>query len=124
MLCADKNVISLEATVNKELQNVCEWLHVNKLTLNAKKSNFVVCRPYQRKLNYEIQLKITDRSTGTPSLLEQKEYVKYLGVLMDSHLSWKYDIDYVASKVSKIFGVIIARLRHLLSPYEVFISLL
>ena len=51
-------------------------------------------------------------STGsTPFLLEHKEYVKYLGVLIDSHLSWKYHIDYVASKVSKIVGVI-ARLRH------------
>ena len=79
----------LEATVNKELQNVCEWLHANKLTLT-----------------HEIQLKITDRSTGTPSLLEHKEYVKYQGVLIDSHLSWKYHVDYVASKVSKIVGVI------------------
>ena len=42
MLYADKNLKSLEATVNKELQNVCEWLHANKLTINAKKSNFVV----------------------------------------------------------------------------------
>ena len=111
MLYADKNLKSLEATVNKELQNVCEWLHANKLTINAKNSNFLVFRPYQRKLNHEIQLKITDGSTGTPFLLEHKEYVKYLGVLIDSHLSWKYHIDYVASKVSKIVGVI-ARLRH------------
>ena len=111
MLYADKNLKSLEVTVNKELQNVCEWLHANKLTINAKKSNFVVFRPYQRKLNHEIQLKITDGSTGAPFLLEHKEYVKYLGVLIDSHLSWKYHIDYVASKVSKIVGVI-ALLRH------------
>ena len=62
-------------------------------------------------LDHEIQLKITDGSTGTPFLLAHKEYVKYLGVLIDSHLSWKYHIDYVASKVSKIVGVI-ARLRH------------
>ena len=47
---------SLEETVNKELKNVCEWLHVNKLTLNIKKSNFVIFRPPKRLLNYEITL--------------------------------------------------------------------
>ena len=43
--------------------------------------------------------------------LECKEYVKYLGVLIDSHLSWKYHVDYIAVKISKIVGVI-SRLRH------------
>ena len=37
VLYADKHPKSLEETVNKELKNVCEWLHVNKLTLNIKK---------------------------------------------------------------------------------------
>ena len=54
MLYADRHPKSLEETVNKELKNVCEWLHVNKLTLNIKKSNFVIFRPPQRSLNYEL----------------------------------------------------------------------
>ena len=32
MLYADRHPKSLEENVNKELKNVCEWLHVNKLT--------------------------------------------------------------------------------------------
>ena len=43
---------------------------------------------------------------------ECKDNVKYLGVLLDSHLTWKYHIDNVALKISRIIGVI-ARLRHL-----------
>ena len=46
--------------------------------------------------------------------LEQKHFVKYLGVLIDSHLSWRYHIDYISSKISKGVGII-ARLRHLVS---------
>lgn len=38
--------------------------------------------------------------------------VKYLEILLDSNVSWKFHIEYVASKISKIIGVI-ARLRHL-----------
>ena len=106
MLYADRHLKSLEETINKELKNVCEWLHVNKLTLNIKKSNFVIFRPPQRSLNYGIKLKVIDYSTNISSGLECKEYVKYLGVLIDNHLSWNYHVDYIAVKISKIVGVI------------------
>ena len=44
LLYADKNLKSLEKTVNNELVRVSDWLNANKLTLNAKKSNFVIFR--------------------------------------------------------------------------------
>ena len=111
MLYADSHSKSLEETVKKELIHVCEWLHANKMTLNIKKSSFVIFRPPQRSLNYEIQLKVVYNSTNISLGLKCKEYIKYLGVLIDIHLSWKYHVDYIAVKISKIVGVI-ARLRH------------
>ena len=39
---SDKNLKSLEETVNSGLVKVSDWLNANKLTLNAKKSNFVI----------------------------------------------------------------------------------
>ena len=47
LLYADKNLKSLEETVNHDnkLLEVSEWLNANKLTLNAKKSNYVIFRP-------------------------------------------------------------------------------
>ena len=39
--------------------------------------------------------------------------MKYLGILIDKNLSWKYHIDYVASKISRTIGII-ASLRHLI----------
>ena len=36
LLYADKNLKSLEKTVNNELVRVSDWLNANKLTLNAK----------------------------------------------------------------------------------------
>jgi hypothetical protein len=53
--------------------------------------------------------------------LERKEYLKYLGVLLDEHLTWKHRIDYVASKISKTVGII-ARLRHFV-PFQVLTSI-
>ena len=80
MLFADNNLRSLEATVNNELKNVCDWLTANKLTLNTKKSYFVIFRPRQKKLEYEVNLNVIGNNTDILTSLEYKEYVKYLRV--------------------------------------------
>jgi hypothetical protein len=61
-------------------------------------------------IRYEIELPGED---GFPFLntnelisIEYKEYVKYLGVLIDENLTWKYHIDNIASKISKAIGII------------------
>ena len=43
--------------------------------------------------------------------LERKTFVKYLGVLIDSNLSWKSHVDYISLKISKTIGII-SQLRH------------
>jgi hypothetical protein len=45
--------------------------------------------------------------------LERKNTVKYLGLMIDSNLSWKSHIDYISLKLSRIVGII-ARIRHIL----------
>ena len=42
--------------------------------------------------------------------LESKIYIKYLAVLIDQHLSWKYHIDSIVTKISKNVGLL-AQLR-------------
>ena len=50
-----------------------------------------------------------------------KNYIRYLGILIDSNLSWKFHIDYVCQKVSKTIGII-AKLRHFV-PRHVLLTL-
>ena len=38
--------------------------------------------------------------------LQQKDHVKYLGVLLDEHLNWKYQINGVALKISRGIGIL------------------
>ena len=48
ILYADKHLKCIELTVNIELQKLYDWLTPNKLTLNAKKSNYVIFRSHQQ----------------------------------------------------------------------------
>ena len=111
LLYADKDLNTLETVVNNELNSVCNWLNANKLTINAKKSNFVIFRPAQKRINHQPCIRIPDKKNNGFALLVCKDYVKFLGVLIDKNLTWRPHVDHIASKISKIIGII-ARLRH------------
>ena len=127
LLYADKNLKSLETIVNCELFKVVGWLIANKLSLNITKTNYIIFHPYQKRINYNICIKAYDSRTKTFFDLERKDHVKYLGVIIDEHLSWKHHINYIALKISRNIGII-SRLRHfvplktLLSIYNSLIS--
>ena len=42
--------------------------------------------------------------------LAQKDHVKYLGVMIDEHLSWNHHINHVTTKISRGIGIL-AKLR-------------
>ena len=100
ILFANKNLKSFEFDVNHKLNKVYDWLIANKLTLNIKKSNFVILCPAQRKLSYQPKIVIFDNKQNKKVALEHKDYVKYLRILIDKNLSWKHHIDHIIIKVS------------------------
>ena len=111
LLYANKNLKTLENTVNTELIKLCDWLTANKLTLNIKKSNFVLFRTCQKRITTPVNIRLFDNDTGQYVDLDNKGCVKYLGGLIDSHLSWRNHIDYISTKLSKTIGLF-AKLRH------------
>ena len=101
-------------SVNQELCTLLDWLKANKLTLNIKKkTNFVIFRPAQRKLTNHPKIMIFDNDQNKNVALECKEFVRYLGIIIDNNLSGKHHIDHVAIKMSRTGGLI-GKLRHFL----------
>ena len=66
------------------------------------------------------RIRIFDSVTNTYANLEMKDYVKYLGLMIDSNLSWKYHIESICHKISKSIGII-AKIRHYV-PRRVLLS--
>ena len=121
LLYADKNLKSLETIVNCELSKVVGWLIANKLSFNTKKTNYIIFHPYQKRNVFDIRIKVYDSRTKTFFDLERNDHVKYLGVIIDQHLSWKHHINYIALKISRNIGII-SRLRHFV-PLKTLISI-
>ena len=111
ILYADKDLKLLEDIVNQELFKLYDWLTAKKLTLNIKKTNFVIFCPAKKKLTYYPRLTLFDNEINERLALERKEFVRYLGIIIDNHLSWKHHIDHVAIKISHTIGLI-SKVRH------------
>ena len=80
------------------------WLNSN--CLNVSKTNFVLFRAKNKPLK---PVTIINRQA-----IEQKDYVKYLGVLIDSKLSFKQHIIDITKKISRAIGLLY-KLRHYVS---------
>ena len=92
-----------------------------QLTLNIEKTNYVIFCPRQKTIPFHPNIKIINNNSNTSQLLEMKNDIRYLGILFDSNLSWKFHIDYICQKVSKTIGII-AKLRHFV-PRHVLLTL-
>ena len=77
------------------------------MSLNVKKTHFVIFKAKNKKMATNINIKIGDQS------IEQVNNTNFLGLNIDQDLSWKHHIKEVTSKISKLSGIMI-RVRHYL----------
>ena len=103
--CESDDLALLTRKVNKELKKVKLWLDSNKLALNIEKTNFVLFHSPQKKLTGDVRLKIGKHD------IQKTKYVKFLGVLMDEHLSWKHHTAELCKKLSRTSGIFF-KVRH------------
>ena len=83
---------TLEKIVNKELKQVNNWMKLNKLSINYKKTEYIIITNKKEKPSYDIKI---DQTT-----LCQNSCIKYLGVLIDDTLTWKPQVDKMCSKLA------------------------
>lgn len=85
--------IELKSALEIELNNVKQWIHINKVTINTDKTEVIF---FGNKTKLKACTDITISYDGIE--LTSRKKVKYLGVIFDSNLSWKSHIKSVVSK--------------------------
>ena len=95
-----KNQSSLANVINREIHKLSEWFRANKLSINIKKSNYMLFKPRQKRLNIELPISLNGDK------IDMVKEVVFLGVILDEHISWKPHISHVARKISKSIGII------------------
>ena len=87
-----RDLKTLEQLINTELKSVKIWCDANKLSINFSKTNFMIVKsPRKRDLAVNIKIGSVD---GASYLLERKDRVKYLSVLLDDTVSFKHHISH------------------------------
>ena len=97
---SDSNLENLEKRVNKELQNVDNWLRRNKLSLNFNKKNYMIFNKHPAK-TVDIDFNLTINGIS----LERVHSVKYLGVVMDDKLTWAEHLKQLSLQLARYSGI-------------------
>ena len=90
----------LSKVINKELKNLYEWLCSNRLSLNASKTEFLIFRPPKVSLNDRVTLRLNGVT------IFESPKIKYLGIILDSRLTWKHHVNEICKKLGRSLGMI------------------
>ena len=102
------DLITLPKTVNMELRKVKKWVDANRLALNITKTNYVNFHSPSKVIKQFIRIKLGSKP------LNRVEYIKYLGILVDSALSWGPRITELSKKLARTTDIFF-KIRHYVS---------
>ena len=100
MFLSGRNPNAMVQSMNHEIKKVWEWLRINKLTLNIKKTHFMFFRKPRSKIN------ITENIIINGHVIDMVDVTKFLGVKIDASLSWRHHIQYIKGKIARGLGII------------------
>ena len=101
------DMYELQTLISNELDNFHHWFSSNKLSLNIEKTNYVVFSN-RRNVNHD-----NCHISMNSNYLQKADHVKFLGVYIDSNLSWNNHIHFVATTIAKGIGIL-SKLKHIL----------
>ena len=93
----DQNVS--EEVINNELSKVSQWLAANKLSINVTKTKYMVFHLHKKVVTYpDLQL--------NGNKIERVTQFNFLGLILQSNLSWNKHVNHISLKVSKTIGIL------------------
>ena len=109
-LTQGNDLAALTKSLTEELKHISDFFKANQLKLNAKKTKMVIFRktklpPNHQEMNVYLE--------GVK--LDKDESAEFLGITIDSTLTWDKHCSNVANKISRHNGML-NRVKHMLPP--------
>ena len=90
---------------NTELEKSAVWFRANKLTLNVKKTKFMVFSETNTKIGNN-SLKIGGTTIDQVGSNCKEKYFKFVGHVLDDRLSWEGHVEHICKKLASAnFGI-------------------
>lgn len=111
LLIQGQTWLATKEHAEKTLRIIKDWLCANLLTLNFSKTNFITFAPSVASQPTSLILRVHQCNTDICSectdclMIERYNSIKYLGVMIDSTMTWKNHIQVMISRVRKLIYV-------------------
>lgn len=100
LFLSGKNVNNLLNAMNTELEKISDWINCNKLSLNIGKTHYIIFKTKGKQYHENVELKIKGVQ------LKKVHNTKFLGINIDSKLSWHAHIGDIRGKIAKGIGIL------------------
>ena len=91
----------LVTEIESDLRHVCDWLKHNQLTLNIKKSQFMLIGSNARLSRIDSIIISADGKH-----LEEAQCFPYLGLVINKNLTWEDHVDHMRNKINQKLGLL------------------
>ena len=102
LFLSSNDIKTLFQDMNTELKAVNDWFNANKLSLNVDKTKYTLF--HKKSQTDNLPLKLPDLIINNKKI-QLSNCLKFLGILVDEHLSWLPHIQYIETKISKTIGM-------------------
>ena len=109
LLSHSNSIKKLNKLVNDDLKHLVNWLNANKISLNVKKTEMGIFKSKQKKLEGDLKIKLCGKR------LYPTESVKYLGVKIDTNLTWQHHVHDLSIKLNRA-NALLFKIRKYVSP--------
>ena len=99
IVLSNANLVALETLANKELSHLATWLKANKLSLNVKKTHYMVFA--NKRYPAKIDLMIDNERIGETCK------TKFLGVIIDNKLTWRIILTTFQAKAPEVIELLL-----------------
>ena len=90
------------------LSNLVQWLKANKILLNVSKTEIVTFKSHSKQITKHLNFHLSGQK------IIPKNLTKYLGIIIDEHLTFKEYMTQLRQKLNRTNGLL-AKLRHQVS---------